>query len=284
MVEVSRYALSQVPKGDAPITKVLPKNPPQLKEAWLVWEYTACLFTDGLRFTTENLHDAIKAHAVNQKLPINVFHSPDAAWILEGAWGGAKVDDDRRSRVSMNLRDSRYSDMQFITGIDYFGDCWANFQMMVFVQPQELEKPPKPIVPKPLLPNEALVVLAVVAAALIFSGNSGLQILGVVGLIGGLIIWAISSQKVREGKERYAKWEQQIKELVREEEEIKRNRLSRSFKTDDLFVFYEVMTNITSAIIFHTLIEKGAKVEESNERNFIKQVIPKNTKDIFDDF
>jgi hypothetical protein len=284
MAEVSRYTLAQLPKAEVAISKVPPKNPPHLIEDWVVWEYTACLFTDGLRFTTESLHDVIKAHAVNQKLPVNVFYASNAAWILDGSWGRAKVDDDRRPRISMNLRDSRYGDMQFITGIDYFGDCWANVQMMMVIQPEELEKPPKPVIPKSLLPNEALVVLVVVAAALIFSGNSGLQILGLVGLVGGLIIWAISSQNVREAKDRYAKWEQQVKELVREEEEIKRNRLSRSFKTDDLFVFHEVMTKITSAVIFHNLIERGAKVEESNERNFIKKVIPQNTKDLFDDF
>jgi hypothetical protein len=64
----------------------------------------------------------------------------------------------------------------------------------------------------------------------------------------------------------------------------KRNRLSRSFKSDDLFVFHEVMTKITSSVVFHALVERGAKIEESNERNFVKQVIPKSKKDIFDDF
>jgi hypothetical protein len=173
-----------------------PKSSLTLIEPWVVWEYTACLFTGDLKFKTEDLHDAIKAHAENQT----------AHWVIEGAWGKAKVDDDLRPRVTMNLRDSRYSDMQFITGIDYFGECWANFQMMMVVQPETLERPAKPVVPNPLLPTEALVVLAVVAIGLLFTGNPGIQILGFVGLVGALVIWAISSQNVREAQQRYDKW------------------------------------------------------------------------------
>jgi histidinol-phosphate/aromatic aminotransferase/cobyric acid decarboxylase-like protein len=108
--------------------------------------------------------------------------------------------------------------------------------------------------------------------------------LGIIGLIGGLSIWAISNQNVRDAKQRYEKWKEQIAEIEREEEEIKRNRLSRSFKSDDLFVFYEVMTKITSAVITYKLIKQGAVVKDSKEQNFVEQFIPKSKKDMFDDF
>lgn len=280
----SKYSLAEVPRSKYPIAKNPPKFPPTLIESWVVWEYTACLFTDDIKFTVEDLHDAIKAHAENQKLPINVFYSPNAHWIIEGAWGRAKVDEDLRRRISMNLRDSRYSDMQFITGIDYFGDCWANFQMMMVVQPETLERPAKPVVPNPLLPIEALVVLAVIAIGLLFTGNAGIQLLGFVGLVGGLVIWAISSQNVRDAQKRYEKWQEEIKEIEREEEELKKNRLSRSFKLDDFFVFHEVASKIVTTVVFNALLKKGGRVEQSNENNRIEQVIPKSKKDIFDDF
>jgi hypothetical protein len=282
--DVSKYSLSGLPPAGISTVRTPPKNPPALREPWVVWEYTACLFTDTLVFTTENLHDVIKAHALHQNLPINVFYSPDACWIIEGTWGRAKVDDDRRPRVSMNLRDSRYSDMQFITGIDYFGDCWANFQMMMVVQPEEIEKPPKPVIPDPLLPIEALILLGVFAIGLLVTGNPGLQVFGVIGLIGGLGIWAVSSKNVREASEKQEKWKEQVKEIELEQEEIKRNRLSRSFKSDDLFVFHEVMTKIVSSMIFHSLIDKGATVEESQEKNNAEQYIPPSKKGMFDDY
>jgi hypothetical protein len=284
MQQNSKYDLTKVPQLGFPITKISPKAPPELQEHWVLWEYNACLFTNGLKFTTEDLHDAIKAHAENQNLPINVFYSKDAYWLIDGAWGRAKVDDDRRPRVSLNLRNSRHSDRRFITGIEHFGDCWANFQMMVLAQPEELEKPPKPTIPDPLIPYEALIVLIIVAGVLIFSGNSGLQVLGIVGLIGGVTIWAISSRNVREATKRYEKWKEQMKEIEREEEEIKRNRLSRSFQSDDLFVFYEVMRRIVSTIVMQDLLERGAKVTGSSENSYIEKIIPKSTKDVFDDF
>jgi hypothetical protein len=284
MVTASKYPLDHIPQNQSSISPVAPKSAPALRQPWVVWEYTACLFTDGLTCTTRDLHDAIKAHAQNQNLPINIFYSPDASWIIEGAWGRAKVDDDRRPRISMTLKDSRYSDMQFITGIDYFGDCWANFQMMMVVQPEELERPLKPAIPNPILPNEAIVILVIIAGLLGISGNAGLQLLGAIGLIGGLSIWAISNQNVRDAKQRYEKWKEQIADLEREEEEIKRNRLSRSFKSDDLFVFHEVMTKITSAVISYKLIKQGAVVEDSKEQNFVEQFIPKSKKDIFEEF
>ena len=283
-VQSSRYSLTEIPRIRHQIEKIKPKSSLTLIEPWVVWEYTACLFTGDIKFTTENLHDAIKAHADNQNLPINVYHDPAAHWVIEGAWGKAKVDDDLRPRVTMNLRDSPYSDMQFITGIDYFGECWANFQMMMVIQPESLERPAKPIVPNPLLPTEALVVLAVVAIGLLFTGNPGIQILGFVGLIGALVIWAISSQNVREAQQRYDRWKEEIIKIELEEVELKKNRLSRSFKSDDLFVFHEVASKIVASVVFNSLIEKGGRVEQSNENNLIEQVIPKSKKDIFDDF
>jgi hypothetical protein len=316
-LQSSRYSLSEVPRTGSPIVPTPPKSSITLIDPWVVWEYTACLFTGDIKFETKDLHDAIKAHAQNQNLPVNIFYDSSAHWIIEGAWGRAKVDDDRRPRVTMNLRNSRYSDMQFITGIDYFGECWANFQMMMVVQPETLERPPKPVdsepllpnepsVPLPLLPTEALVVLAVVAIGLLFTGNPGIQILGFVGLVGGLVIWAISSQNVRQAEQRYNKWKEdtakieleerelrrdrhdkwkeKITKIELEEIELKQNRLSRSFKSDDLFVFHEVASKIVSAVVFNALLKKGGRVEQSNENTRIENVIPKSKKDIFDNF
>jgi hypothetical protein len=284
MTQPSENSLSQQSVRRSSISRVAPKTSPTLIEAWVVWEYTACLSTNGLQFSTTDLHDALKTEIERQSLPVNIFYASDACWIIEGARGRAKVDDDRRPRVALNLRDSRYTDMQFIAGIDYFGGLWANFQMMMIVQPEELEKPPKPTIPNSLIPNEALLVLVVFAGALLFSGNPGLQVLSFVGLMGGLGLWAISTSQVRIAKQRQEKWKEEIEEIKLEEEEIRKNRLSRSFKSDDLFVFHEVMRETVVAAVSQNLLEQGAKVQESNEQNSVEHIIPKSKKDIFDGF
>jgi hypothetical protein len=284
MAASSKYDLAIVPRLDYPIVQNQPESPPQFIEPWLAWEYSACLFTDGIKFTTKDLHDVIKSHINYQNLPVNIFYSEQAHWVIEGAFGQAKVDNDRRPRVSANIKNSRHSDMYFITGIDNFGDCWANFQMMILVQPRQLDRPAKPVVPKPILPTEALIVLAVLAIIFLVSNNQILIMFGLLGLIGGGLIWVISSQNVREAKEQLERWKEDISKIELEELEIRKNRLSRSFQSDDLFTFHEVMTKITSSIIFHTLLKKGGKIEESNERNLVEDVIPKSKKDMFDEF
>lgn len=299
-IQSSKYSLAEVPRVRHQIENIDPKSSLTLIEPWVVWEYTACLFTGDIKFKTQELHDAIKAHAYNQNLPINVFYDPLAHWVIEGAWGKAKVDEDLRPRVTMNLRDSRYSDMQFITGIDYFGECWANFQMMMVVQPESLERPaeptiPNPSIPSPLLPTEALVVLAVIAIGLLVMGSPGIKILGFVGLVGGLVIWAYSSknvreaeqrasQIVREAQQRHDKWKEEIVKIELEEMELKKNRLSRSFKSDDLFVFHQVASKIVASVVYGAVLKSGGRVEQSNENNFVEQIIPKSKKDILDDF
>lgn len=315
-IQSLKYSLKEVPKTKNQIDQIKPKSSITLIEPWVVWEYTACLFTGDIKLKTADLHDAIKAHAENQNLPINVYYDSSARWVIEGAWGRAKVDDDHRPRVTMSLRDSRYSDMQFITGIDYFGECWANFQMMMVVQPETLERPaepvipsppiiPNPSIPNPLLPTEALVVLGVIAIALIVIGNPGIKILGFVGLVGGLVIWAMSSKNVREAEQRasqtvreaeqrasqmmheaqqrHHKWKEEITKIELEEMELKKNRLSRSFKSDDLFVFHEVVSKIVTAVVSNAVLKSGGRVEQSHENNFVEQIIPKSEKDILKD-
>lgn len=299
------------------LVKVAPKAPPTLIENWVVWEYTACLYTNGLKLDTGDLHDLLKAELEQQKIPVNIFFSTNASWVIEGARGTAKVDNDRRARVVATLMDSPYTDIQFITGLDYFGDYWVNFQMMLIVQPEKLEDPPRPaLLPRPtrpqepnlspLIPNEALVVMALVAIALIFSGNPGLQMLGGIGFLGGVGIWSKSTVDVRQAKQNYDRqmatyreneknldlqekraeedWKRKLEKIALEREELQKNRLSRSFKWDDLIVFHEVM-NVSVAKIIHThLIKQGATVKETKELNKSEDIIPKSKKDIFDTF
>ncbi len=158
----------------------------------------------------------------------------------------------------------------------------------------------------PLIPDWAVGVMALVALALIFSGNPGLAALGLLGLVGAGMMWVISSQNSRKASADYQRklaqynreekdwkeqkeqaekdWHRELDKIALEREELKKNRLSRSFKWDDLRVFHEVMSLSVARVIHKNLLQKGATVKETQELNKNEEIIPKSKKDIFDDF
>jgi hypothetical protein len=284
------------------LARIAPASPPVLIEKWVVWELKVCLDTNGIKLNTEHLHDLLKVELEAQGVPVDIFFAKDASWIIEGARGRAKVDNDFRPRVVAKLKpqNSPYTDMQFIAGIDYFGKSnWADVQMMMIVQPEEIRLPPRPTPPrepntKGLIPNEAIVGMAVVALALTVSGNSALQLLGFIGLIGLIGIYIKSTTDVRKDRQSYegkrfsyerelADWENEKEQIVIEREELIRNRLSRSFKTDDLRIFHTVLTRSIARIISDEFLKQGAAIKEAVENNDA-QIAISSSKNIFDEF
>jgi len=264
------------------IARDKPDTSPTLIGEWVLWEINTLIHTNGVEFSTEDLHDYLKEEIKKQSTPIDLFLSSDAKWIIEGARGRAKVDKETRSRTVAKLRGSIHKDIQFIAGIDYFGNSkWANIQMMLLLQPETIDIPPRPIAPKepdikPILANEAIFVMALLAGGLLFTGNSSLQVLGILGVMGSLFIYMTSQSGVNKAKDEYAKqtrryefdldkWETQKEEIKLEREELIKHRLSRSFKTDDLRVFRSVMIETTAKIVTNEVFNKGATLEDVSE-------------------
>ncbi len=282
-------------------TKLKQLKPAILTQSWVIWEFSAVIETKGIKFETVSLHDILKAELQAQQVPIDIFYT-NAGWIIEGARDELKIDKDVRARVTANLRNSIYKNMQFIAGIDYFGDSnWADIQMMMIVQPEKpRELPPPPIRPEaantqPLIPEGALIVLALIAAGLFFSGNGGLQVLAIVGAIGAFVIYFQSNSQVAEAKrkneskqasyqEENIERNRQIEKIKLEEEELKRNRLSRSFQWDDLRVLHTIMSRSVAKIIHDKLLQKGAIVKDFVHQTKNDEIIPDSKRNIFDDF
>lgn len=270
------------------IVKVSPKSSPVLIEQWVVWEYSACIDTIGLKLDTAKLHDLVKAELEAQGIPVDIFFSEDACWIVEGVTGEVKLDQDRRPRIIATLRESPYADMQFIAGIDFFGDSnWANIQMMMIVQPSPRPIRPLSISASPLIPTPALVILGLVALGLVFSGNPSLAFLGLIGFLGLFVIFIQSTQGVVKAKELYEKrlksYEEAEANWQREQEQLIKNRLFRSFKTDDFRVFHAIMVRTIARIISEELLKRGAAIKEIVENNNAQNVVESN-KNIFDEF
>ncbi|MGA9377173.1 MAG: hypothetical protein WBV73_00105 [Phormidium sp.] len=284
------------------ITRKEPELPPTLIESWIVWEFAAVIQTTGIIFDTGALHDLLKQEMVAQKVPIDICYSDKAGWIIEGLVG-SKIDLDLRPRVVATLGGkSLHKNMKFIAGIDYFGTKWADIQMMMIVQPEKMEYPDQPERPflintKPLIPNEALAILGAIGLCLIVltGGNSGLILLGIIAIMAAGILWFQSNQKVfeaiskneqnqRQYENKYAAWQREIKKIEQAQEELIRNRLSRSFQWDDLRVLHKVMTLSVIKIIQENLIKQGAKVETSVESTKNEEIIPESKKNMFDEF
>lgn len=286
------------------IARIEPSIPPHLTQSWVVWEAAAVIQTNGIKLDTGGLHDLLKKELESQKVPIDIFYTPNACWIIEGAKGERKIDKDRRARVVATLRNSIYTNMQFVAGIDYFGNSdWATIQMMMIVQPEKPEAPePKPtkqllINAKPLIPNEAIIVLGIIGLGLIFftGGNQGLMVLGLIGCGSAFVIYIQSNQNVSEAMrkneqnernyvDRLDEWERKVEKIKLEEEELRRNRLSRSFQWDDLRVLHKVMTLSVARIIHEQLIDRGASVKESLQSTKNEEIIPESNKSILDKF
>ncbi len=280
---------------------ILQSKPAILTQSWVIWEFSAVIETKGFKFETVNLHDILKAELQAQQVPIDVLYT-NAGWIIEGAGNTLKIDKDVRARVTAHLRNSIYTNMQFIAGIDYFGDSnWADIQMMMIVQPEKpSELPAAPIRPQaantqPLIPDAALVVLALIAAGFFVSGNGGLQVLSIVGVIGALGIYITSNSQVAESKRKYdsqlaiyqednIERNRKIEKIKLEEEELKRNRLSRSFQWDDLRVLHTIMSRSVSKIIHNNMLQKGGTVKEFVHQTKNEEIIPESKKDILNEF
>lgn len=272
-----------------------------LTQSWVVWEFAAVMETNGIKFDTSSLYKLLQAELKSQQIPINIVYA-DTGWIVEGARGSLKIDQDVRARVAASLSNSIYTNMQFIAGIDYFGNSnWADVQMMMIVQPEKPpELPPAPIRPQAantqaLIPDAALILLGLIAAGLFFSGNGGLQGLAILGAIGAFVMYFQSNSQVAEAKRKYESQltmyqeenierNRQIEKIKLEEEELKKNRLSRSFQWDDLRVLHTIMSRSVGKIIHDNMIQKGASVKEFLHETKNEEIIPESKKNIFDDF
>jgi hypothetical protein len=133
-----------------------------------------------------------------------------------------------------------------------------------------------------------------------------LAFLGFMGILGTGIMWVLSRKESMQAASEYERkmndyridetdwqyqkeqaekdWLRELDEIDLEREELKKNRLSRSFKWDDLRVFHEVMYESVARVIHKNLLQKGATVKETQELNKNEEIIPKSQKDIFDNF
>ena len=282
-------------------TRSQPSKEIFLTQSWVVWEFAAVIEINGIKFDTSSLYKLLKAELEKQQVPLDILYTTNTGWIVEGARGSIKIDE-KRARVAATLKNSIYTNMQFIAGIDYFGNSnWADIQMMMIVQPEKPpELPPAPIRPQtantqPLIPEAALILLGLIAAGLFVSGNGLLQLLAVGGALGAFVIYFQSSSQVAEAKRKYelqlTRYQEEniernrlIEKIKLDEEELKKNRLSRSFQWDELRVLHTIMSRSVGKIIHNNMLQKGGTVKEFVHQTKNEEIIPESKKNILNEF
>ena len=76
----------------------------------------------------------------------------------------------------------------------------------------------------------------------------------------------------------------QYEKIKLEEEELKRNRLCRSFQWDDLRVLHTIMSRSVGKIIHNNILQKGGTVKEFVHQTKNEEIIAESKKDILNEF
>jgi hypothetical protein len=273
--------------------RIPPDYFPVISEDWVLWEYTICIDTKGVKLKIEELHDALAKEVNHQNIPLNVFYARDACWIVKQL-DSIKIHNDFRSRVIVQLEDSPYRNIHFIAGLDYLGTCWVNLHLMIINYPQHLKKIPKPLRRDRYLTKVNSISIKAAGIGLVIIINlyqAGNTILGSILLILLLIACCIVININHEfnilppykmySKAEIIKYERMIEQSDKITS-IQSEELPRNFKWDDLRLFHEVTRRLVTDIIFERLEPQEPIFTEAKEFNLFKNIIPSTKKDLFD--
>lgn len=145
-----------------------------------------------------------------------------------------------RPRLVASLRNHPYSDIKMIMGVDYMGR-WASIQLYLGAEPEPIPSPQTP---------KGVIALWVIGGFMVLFGLGlklgGLSLLGVAFLVGGF--WWYRKKSMR------WKAEQHRRALEKAVE-----RLSRTFKVDDMRLFCTAMRQVFQAVV-DDIVQRGAEV------------------------
>jgi hypothetical protein len=205
---------------------------------------------------------------------IQAYAVPVKVQLVYARW--IKDYEEWRPRLIVSLHDHSYSDVKMIMGVDYLGR-WASLQLQIATEPEPIPLPPPPPVKQQKETPFSAVILIGIGLLLVIAGissvsaNSGnkeggavMLALGIVAAFIGFIWLGIASSDATQQYEREkASWEEEIRkheaEIRRREMEKVVEKLSRTFKVDDIRLFGEAMQHVFRAVV-NDIVKQGAKV------------------------
>ena len=166
--------------------------------------------------------------------------------------------DEVRPRLVAFLRNHSYADIKMIMGVDYIGK-WACFQLHLGAELEVIPPPPPPPAKDPPI---VAILLTIIGFAILIGGttsrNGGVLIaIGLIMIILAIIVFVRQGQSQLE-KEAAAKLRWRVEQELRARERDA-DRLSRTFKVDDMRLFYIAMTKVFQAVV-DDIVERGGGV------------------------
>lgn len=163
----------------------------------------------------------------------------------------------KRPRVIASLRDHPYSDIKMIMGVDYMGK-WASIQLHLGTEPEPMS--PEAEDDSWTMPQDAIIALVVGGLFLLLGIAAGSVVLGVLGFI-ALVYGLIRAVKSKEmhTKKLLAKKALRLVEKKAKEWQKTAERLSRTFKVDDMRLFCRAMEAVFQRVV-DDIVQTGGEV------------------------
>jgi len=222
--------------------------PGQRRPLLIMDEQSVHLSHTDRQLTPEDLIARVQSIIAAQEVPVEVR-------LMKARW----VNDSRevRSRIVAFLRGHPYSDIKMIMGVDYMGR-WASIQLNLATEPEALSAPPTaPTIETPMGPVVTMIAGVLFVLIGLVSSSPGVVLIGFMAAIGGLIwlLIARSNQQQKHAAERF-RWENEKRQR---EFERTAERLSRTFKVDDMRLFCTAMRHIFQAVV-DDIVSTGGEV------------------------
>ena len=227
-------------------------------------EQTTHLAHTDRQLAPEELLERVKALLTRDQVPIDVALKP-TLWMSDT--------EEARPRLIASLRGHRYSDIKMLLGVDYLGR-WASIHLSLATEPEPVTAPPKfdeqPFDAPAVTPVGAIILIALGVLGLLISSSAGTAfgVLGVISIIGGFI-WLNRrlNEQAAVRRERKAAWEDAQRERRRAwDQEQQRNaqarateRVSRTFKVDDMRLFSTAMRQVFQTVV-DDIVSQGGEV------------------------
>lgn len=212
------------------------EGPITLRPILILDERATHLSHTDRHLTPADLFDRVEARLRANQVPVQV-ELVKANWIND--------QQECRRRVMASLENHRFSDLKVIMGVDYLG-TWATLQMHLGIEPE------------PKVDNEPIsfpwgIALMLVGGSIgafsFIDGKMQLAVLGAILLAIGFFLhrWQRAEQQQRR------------EEQLRQQAARAMERLSRTFKIDDLRLFASAMEQVFQEVV-DDIVVQGARV------------------------
>lgn len=223
-------------------------KPGQRRPMLIMDEHVEYLAHTDQRLTPDELLRRVKFIIEEQNVPVDA-RLVDTRWISDPAT--------KRQRVVASLRDHSFSDIKMIMGVDYMGK-WASIQLHLGTEPEPI--PPEPEEEIWGMPLDA--IIALILGGLFFilglgASSGALVLLGFLAMAYGAIRASYSKKLHTEkllAKRALHLAEKKVKEFQRTVE-----RLSRTFKVDDMRLFCRAMEAVFQRVV-DDIVQTGGEV------------------------